>query len=73
MNKHILKIILALNFIIIAVPLFAFPGDPEGGDDPPFEDPMPIDSNSGILIFVVICLAFALIRNSGKRRMDYHS
>jgi len=67
MNKHILKIVLVLNFIILAIPLFAFPGDPDGGDDPPFEDPTPIDTYYGFLILVAVCLAFALIQNSRKR------
>jgi len=55
-----------LNFIILAIPLFAFPGDPDGGDDPPFEDPTPIDTHYGFLILVAMCLAFLLIRNSKK-------
>lgn len=73
MNKHILKIVFSLNFIILAIPLFAFPGDPDGSDDPPFEEPnpVPIDSNIGILIFLAIYLALFLIPNSRKTKISY--
>jgi len=58
MKNYIIKIVLALNFIISAVPLFAFPGDPDGSDDPPFEDPMPIDQGFLILLLAGIILIF---------------
>ena len=69
MKNYIIKIVLVLNFIILAVPLLAFPDDPDGSDDPPFEEPDPvrIDTNIGILIFLGLCLAI-LIRNSRKLR-----
>jgi hypothetical protein len=58
MKNPILKIILVLNSIILAVPLLAFPGDPDGGDDPPFEDPTPIDQGFLILLLAGVILIF---------------
>ena len=69
MKNYIIKIVLALNFIISAVPLLAFPGDPDGTDDPPFEDPMPIDTNIWVLVLTAVLLGIAYIlhRNKGLK------
>jgi len=69
MKNYIIKIVLVSNFIILAVPLLAFPGDPDGTDDPPFEDPAPIDSNIWVLVLAAVLLgtAYILHRNKGLK------
>jgi len=67
MKNYIIKIVLALNFIISSVPALAMPGDPPGEGDPPFEDPTPIDNYLWVLVFIAVCLGCALLAKSMQK------
>jgi len=62
MKNKILKYALAMVWLIYTIPAIAGPVDPPGGDDPPFEDPTPIDSWMVALILAGIVLGIYYIR-----------
>jgi hypothetical protein len=67
MKNFYLKSVFFLSGIFISIPLLAFPGDPDGGDDPPFEDPTPIDNYMWVLVFIAVCLGCTLLAKSMQK------
>jgi len=63
MKNVYLKSVFLLFGIFISIPLLAYPGDPDGSGDPPFEDPMPIDDYVWILLFLAFILGIVLMIN----------
>jgi len=68
MKNKILKYGLAIVWLICMIPVTAGPVDPPGGDDPPFEDPTPIDNWVIALILAGIVLGIYYIRFRKKVR-----
>ena len=67
MKNYILKIVLMLNFILVSMFSWAFPGNPDGSEDPPFDDGVPIDTYLWLLIPTAIMYGFYLIHKKQKK------
>ncbi|MFA7687385.1 MAG: hypothetical protein WCY25_05935 [Moheibacter sp.] len=67
MKNNLLKFgLIAFFWVAYSLPLLAGPEDPDPGDDPPWEDPAPIDN--GILVLILAAAAVGIYFLAKYRR-----
>jgi len=68
MKKNILKYgFPAIIWFVFTLPALAGPADPPGSDDPPYQDPMPINSWELVLIMIAIIIGVYFLANHRRK------